>query len=76
MSTAVTKESKEKLVKITLPKLRNGNKEQVYISINDRVWMAKRGVEVELPDYVVDAIRDNEKAAEASDAYIESKVNG
>lgn len=58
------KETKEKMVKIRLPRTRE-NAEDVFISVNDRTWQVQRGVEVELPECAVAVLRHQEKMIES-----------
>ena len=71
-NTAVS--PKEKTVKVKLPKLRNGAKEQMYVQINDRRWMVKRGIEVEVPEYVAWQLGQLEESAEEADKFIEENA--
>lgn len=73
MSTATTV-AKEKTVKIRLPKVR-GDEADVYVSVNERSWLIKRGVEVEVPECVAEVIRNQELALEKADEYNESVEN-
>lgn len=57
------KESAEKLVKIRLPKSRK-HEEDVFVSVNERTWLIKRGVEVEVPECVAEVIRNGEAMQE------------
>lgn len=52
----------EKTVKIKIPRT---SKEQgdVFVSVNERTWLIKRGVEVEVPECVKEVI-DNSSDAE------------
>ena len=70
MSTAVTK---EKTIKIKLPKRRDGERKDVYVSVNDRTWLIQRGVEVEVPECVAMVLEASEYAEDMADAYVESK---
>ena len=56
-TTSTTKpvEVKEKLVKIIVPKTRE-LQDDVYVSVNDRNWQIKRGVEVEVPECVIEVL--------------------
>ena len=47
--------NKEKMVKIRLPKER-GNDADVYVSVNERSWLIKRGVEVEVPEEIYEEL--------------------
>lgn len=59
---------KEKKVKIRIPLTRE-NTEDVYISINDRSWLIQRGKEVEVPECVVEVLRNQEEALEKAYAF-------
>ena len=65
------KTEKEKLVKIRIPRERD-RQGDVYVSINERSWLIKRGVEVEVPECVAELIRNAEEAEEASYAFADS----
>lgn len=41
-------ENGEKLIRIRLPKERR-DQEDVFVGVNERTWLIKRGVEVEVP---------------------------
>lgn len=53
----------EKLIKIRLPKERR-DQEDVFVGINERTWLIKRGVEVEVPECVAEVLRDREMMLE------------
>lgn len=57
------KENAEKHVKIRLPKSRE-HEEDVFVSVNERTWLIKRGVEVEVPECVAEVIRNGEAMQE------------
>lgn len=57
------KENAEKLVKIRLPKSRE-HEEDVFVSVNERTWLIKRGVEVEVPECVAEVIKNGEAMQE------------
>jgi hypothetical protein len=50
---------KEKMVTITIPRMK-ADEEDVFVSVNMRTWIIKRGVPVEVPECVALAIRDRE----------------
>lgn len=54
---------KEKMVKIRMPISRN-EKEAVFVAVNGRTFLIKRGEEVEVPDYVVQVINRSERMQE------------
>lgn len=60
--------SAEKMVKIKLPRIRD-REEDVFVSINERTWMIKRGVEVEVPQCVASVIADSEAMEEEAYAF-------
>jgi hypothetical protein len=70
-ATKATEPAKEKVVKIRIPRLRD-NQDDVFVGVNGRTWLIKRGVEVEVPECVAEVIRNSEEAAEASYAYGDS----
>lgn len=58
-----TSKKKEKTVKIRIPRTK-ADQEDVFVSVNARTWMIKRGVEVEVPECVAEVIRHHEEALE------------
>lgn len=59
MATNTTKPT-EKKVKIKLPLTRKEQKD-VFVSVNERSWQIKRGVEVEVPECVAEVLRNQEE---------------
>lgn len=53
----------EKTVKVKIPRLKK-DQEDAYVSVNDRTWMIKRGVQVEVPECVAEALRHQEEVLE------------
>lgn len=53
----------EKMVKFRLPRIK-GESDTVFVSINNRNWLIKRGVEVEAPECVYKVIMEQEEAIE------------
>ena len=71
-ATKATKATEtEKLVKIRIPRERD-RKDDVFVCVNGRTWLIKRGVEVEVPECVAEVIRNAEDVAEQAYAYNES----
>lgn len=70
MATTAT----EKLVKVKIPRER-GNDTDVYVSVNDRSWLIKRGVEVEVPECVAEVLRNQEIALDKIDAFNDANEN-
>ena len=58
-----TEAPKEKMVKIRIPKIK-ANQEDVFVSVNERTWIVKRGVEVGVPECVAEVIRHSEEMHE------------
>ena len=63
-------EVKEKLVKVRIPKTKE-NQDDVYVSVNDRNWQIKRGIEVEVPECVAEVLLHQEEMEEIALAYEE-----
>ena len=64
--TSVAEETKEKMVKIKLPRAKK--EPDVFVSVNERSWLIQRGVEVEVPECVAEVLRHREEMeAEAYD---------
>lgn len=55
----------ERKVKIKIPKTRK-EQEDVFVSVNERTWLIKRGVEVEVPVCVAEVLQHAEEAREAA----------
>jgi hypothetical protein len=70
-ATKATETEKEKLVKIRIPRERD-RQDDVFVCINGRTWLIKRGVEVDVPECVAEAIRNAEDVAEQAYAFNES----
>lgn len=58
----------EKKVKIRIPR---GRKDEgdVYVSVNDRSWLIKRGVEVEVPECVAKVLAHQERMLDIAYEY-------
>ncbi len=54
---------KRKLVKIRIPRTK-ADQEDVFVSVNMETFLIKRGVEVEVPDYVAEVLRHQEEMME------------
>ena len=53
----------EKMVKIRIPRTKK-EEEDVFVSVNLRTWLIKRGVEVEVPECVAEVLRHQEEMLE------------
>lgn len=67
-------EAKEKTVKIRIPRTK-ADQEDVPVWVNDRSWIIKRGVEVEVPECVAEVLRHQEEALEEIMLFQESAQN-
>ena len=56
-------EAKQKMVKIRIPRTKK-DEEDVFVSVNQRTWLIKRGVEVEVPACVAEVLRHQEEMLE------------
>ena len=54
---------KKNTVKVRLPKMK-ADQEDVFVSVNDYTCIVKRGVEVEVPDFVAEVLRHQEEMLE------------
>ena len=61
--TKKTEAPKEKMVKIRIPRTK-ADQEDVFVSVNMRTWLIKRGVEVEVPECVAEVLRHSEEMME------------
>lgn len=69
-----TKETNtKKMVKIRIPRTK-ADQEDVFVSVNMETYLIKRGVEVEVPDYVAEVIRHQEEMLENIMMFNETKA--
>lgn len=61
--TKKTEPAKQKMVKIRMPRTKK-DEEDVFVSVNNYTCIIKRGVEVEVPDYVAEVLRHQEEMLE------------
>ena len=59
-TTATTTANKPKMVKIKLPVTRT-DKEDVYVAVNGKSYLIKRGVDVKVPAYVAEVLKHKEE---------------
>ena len=69
MATTTT----NKMVKIRIPRTK-ADQEDVFVSVNLETFLIKRGVEVEVPDYVAEVLRHQEEALEEIMLFNEAKA--
>ena len=61
--TKKTEAHEEKMVKIRIPRTK-ADQEDVPVWVNERSWIIKRGVEVEVPECVAEVLRHQEEMLE------------
>ena len=71
---ATEKAEVEKTVKIKIPITRE-EKDDVYVSVNDRTWLIQRGKEVEVPECVAEVLRHREEMLQYSFEFSKSVAN-
>lgn len=65
----------EKMVKIRIPRTK-ADQEDVFVSVNQRTWLIKRGVEVEVPACVAEVLRHQEEMLEEIMLFDEANKKG
>lgn len=58
----------EKTVKVRLPLTRT-EKNDVYVAVNGKSYLIKRGVDVEVPEFVAEVLRHKEEMLDLAMAY-------
>jgi hypothetical protein len=61
-------EAKKKMVKVRVPRT-SPKQEDVFVSVNNYTCIVKRGVEVEVPDFVAEVLRHQEEMMEVAALY-------
>ena len=72
MATKNKNDKSEKTVKIRLPKERR-DQEDVFVGVNERTWLIKRGCEVEVPQCVAEVLLHREMMLESIMAFQDAK---
>jgi hypothetical protein len=67
-------ETNQKLVKIRIPRTK-ADQEDVFVSVNLNTYVIKRGVEVEVPDFVAEVLRHQEEMLEQIMLFEEAHRN-
>ena len=73
MATTNKTETKKKMVKIRIPRTK-ADQEDVFVSVNMETFLIKRGVEVEVPDYVAEVLQHQEEMLENIMLFNEEKA--
>jgi hypothetical protein len=63
-----------KKVKIKIPRTK-ADQEDVFVSVNMETFLIKRGVEVEVPDYVAEVLQHQEEMLENIMLFNEEKAS-
>ncbi len=64
----------KKMVKIRIPRTK-ADQEDVFVSVNMETFLIKRGVEVEVPDYVAEVLRHQEEMLEEIMLFNDEKAS-
>lgn len=72
MATTNNTETKKNMVKIKIPRERS-DQEDVFVSVNMETFLIKRGVYVEVPDYVAEVLEHQEEMLEKIMLFNEAK---
>lgn len=64
----------KKMVKIRIPRTK-ADQEDVFVSVNMETFLIKRGVEVEVPDYVAEVLRHQEEMLENIMLFNDAKAS-
>ena len=67
-------ETGPKMVKVRIPRTK-ADQEDVFVSVNLRTYVIKRGVEVEVPDFVAEVLRHQEEMLEEIMLFEEAAQN-
>jgi hypothetical protein len=74
MATTNNTETKKKMVKIKIPRER-ADQEDVFVSVNMETFLIKRGVHVEVPDYVAEVLEHQEEMLEKIMLFNDEKAS-
>ena len=67
-------ETNRKMVKIKIPRERS-DQEDVFVSVNMETFLIKRGVYVEVPDYVAEVLEHQEEMLEKIMLFNDEKAS-
>lgn len=68
-------EKKEKTVRIRIPKTKTDTGD-VFVSVNERTWLIKRGEYVDVPECVAEVLQRKEEAEAEMMSFDEENVKG
>ena len=69
-----TTNTTKKMVKIRIPRTK-ADQEDVFVSVNMETFLIKRGVEVEVPDYVAEVLQHQEEMLETIMLFNDEKAS-
>lgn len=72
MEKETSQKTARKMVKIRIPRL-SPKQEDVFVSVNNYTCVVKRGVEVEVPDFVAEVLRHQEEMMETIALFEEAQ---
>ena len=61
----------EKMVSVTIPRGRKQEENFVIVSVNGRSWKIMKGVQVQVPDYVAEALENARMMADTARRYVD-----
>lgn len=64
----------KKMVKVKIPRTK-ADQEDVFVSVNMETFLIKRGVEVEVPDYVAEVLQHQEEMLENIMLFNDAKAS-
>ena len=74
MANTEKTETTKKMVKIRIPRTK-ADQEDVFVSVNMETFLIKRGVEVEVPDYVAEVLQHQEEMLENIMLFNDAKAS-
>ena len=72
--TKAVEEPVEKMVRIKIPREKDSH-EDVFVSVNMRTWIVKRGVWVEVPECVSEVLEHQEEMLEKIERFNDAKAS-
>lgn len=63
------------MVKIRLPKAREGQEQEIFVGVNGTGYRIRKGVEVSVPAAVAEVLRHAEEAADTNDRFLQSAAD-
>ena len=73
-TVATVEETAEKMVRVKIPREKE-NHEDVFVSVNMRTWIVKRGVWVDVPECVAEVLEHQEEMLAKIDLFNDEKAS-